>query len=128
MAQFDSTHGIAVVGARVGRGDAGVGGGDNFEFEHVIEAVEADGDHEVSIGTIADVRTDGDGVGVELTLEGGEGGVGRNTDDRGEDRLRERGLDGVGDVHGEEVWKVGKAGLVKEEIVNVLKTILQKRH
>ena len=128
MAQFDSTHGIAVVGARVGRGDARVGGGDGFEFAHGVEAFDADGEHEVAVGTIADVRTDGDGIGVELTLEGGERGVGRKTDDRGEDRLRERGLDGVGDVHGEEVWKVGKAGLVIEEIVNVLKTILQIRH
>ena len=61
-------------------------------------------------------------------MEGGERCVGRNTYDRGEDRLRERGLDGVGDVHGEGMWEVGKVEELIEEIVNVLKTILQIRH
>ena len=109
VAKFGGPHGLAVVGGSIDGGDSRVGGGDGLECKQIIETLEADGEHAVAVRTIADVRVDSDGVGVEFALEDGEGSVGGDTNDRGEDRLREGGLDGVRDVHGERRWEVGKA-------------------
>ena len=100
MTKFDGTHRLAVVGDSIDGGDTRVGGGDDLKFKQGIETLEADGEHKVAERTVPDVRADSDGVGVELSLEDGKGSVGGETHDRGEERLREGGLDCVGDVHG----------------------------